>query len=61
VPVLEWEGEPVALGDWILGHRLRDWLRKNSLQYRWQPADPALARLRSDCRLQAVDRGREVG
>jgi len=61
VPVLEWEGEPVALGDWVLGHRLRDWLAENSLQYRWQPADPALARLRSDCRRQAVDRGLEVG
>jgi len=61
VPLLEWDGEPVALGDWMLGHRLRDWLRENGLQYRWQPADPVLARLRADCRRQAVDRGLEVG
>lgn len=61
VPVLEWDGEPVALGDWIFGHRLRDWLRRNHLQYDWQPADPVLARLREDCHRQAVDRGLEVG
>jgi len=61
IPVLEWDGEPVALGDWILGHRLRDWLRENNLQYHWRPADPVLARLCADCRRQAVDRGLEVG
>jgi tRNA(Ile)-lysidine synthase len=61
VPVLEWEGEPVALGDCILGHRLRDWLVENRLQYEWRPADPVLARLRSDCHRRVVDRGLEVG
>jgi tRNA(Ile)-lysidine synthase len=49
VPVLEWAGEAVALGDWVLGHRLRDWLLEHGLEYRWEPADPVLARLRSDC------------
>jgi tRNA(Ile)-lysidine synthase len=50
VPVLEWAGEPVALGDWILGHRLQDWLLENGLEYRWQPAHPVLSRVRADCR-----------
>ena len=49
VPVLEWDGEPVALGDWVLGHRLQDWLLESGLEYCWEPGDPVLARLRSDC------------
>jgi tRNA(Ile)-lysidine synthase len=61
VPVLEWDGEPVALGDWLLGHRLRDWLQRSGLQYSWRPADPALERLRTDSRQQAVDHGLPVG
>jgi tRNA(Ile)-lysidine synthase len=48
IPVLVWDGEPVALGDWIIGHRLQDWLVEHDLKYYWEPADPALARLRSD-------------
>ncbi|MEJ2322998.1 MAG: tRNA lysidine(34) synthetase TilS, partial [Gammaproteobacteria bacterium] len=50
IPVLEWDGEAVALGDWVLGHRLREWLQENELEYTWEPIDPVLARLRSDCR-----------
>ena len=49
VPVLEWDGEPAALGDWVLDHRLRDWLLERGLEYCWEPNDPVLARLRSDC------------
>jgi tRNA(Ile)-lysidine synthase len=49
VPVLEWDGEPVALGDWVIGHRLQGWLFENDLDYQWRPADPVLARVRSDC------------
>lgn len=54
VPVLEWDGEPVALGDWVIGQRLRAWLEEHDLEYRWEPADPVLARVRAD--LQAEDR-----
>ena len=50
IPVLEWDHEPVALGDWVIGHHLQDWLQENGLEYRWEPADPVLTRLRSDCR-----------
>ncbi len=49
VPVLEWDGEPVALGDWVLNQRLQAWLFENNLEYRWQPADTILARVRADC------------
>jgi len=56
IPVLEWDGEPVALGDWIIGHRLQEWLLEHGLEYCWEPADPVLARVHSDCRPQVVDR-----
>jgi tRNA(Ile)-lysidine synthase len=49
VPVLYWDDEPVALGDWVVGHRLLWWLTENDLEYRWQPRDPVLVRLREDC------------
>jgi tRNA(Ile)-lysidine synthase len=49
IPVLEWDGEPVALGDWVIGHRLQAWLLEHGLDYLWNPADPVLARLRADC------------
>ena len=46
IPVLYWDDEPVAVGDWALGHRLREWLTSNGLKLEWQPADPVLARAR---------------
>jgi tRNA(Ile)-lysidine synthase len=49
IPVLEWDGEPVALGDWIICPRLLTWLFENDLKYQWQPSDSVLARVRSDC------------
>jgi tRNA(Ile)-lysidine synthase len=49
IPVLAWDDEPVALGDWVIGHRLQAWLYENDLKFKWQPADPVLARLRMDC------------
>lgn len=49
IPVMVWDNEPVALGDWVLGHRLNAWLYENDLKLKWQPADPVLARLRMDC------------
>lgn len=48
IPVLEWDGVPVALGDWMLGHRLRAWLLENGLEYHWEPDDSVLARMRAD-------------
>jgi len=61
VPVLQWDGEPVALGDWIIGHRLQNWLLERGLEYSWKPADPVLARLQSDCQRQVVDRRPPLG
>jgi tRNA(Ile)-lysidine synthase len=51
IPVLDWDGEAVALGDWVLGHRLREWLLENDLDYQWQPDDSVLARLHAECQL----------
>lgn len=48
IPVMEWDGEAVALGDWVIGHRLQEWLIEHDLDYEWQPTDPVLARIRSE-------------
>jgi tRNA(Ile)-lysidine synthetase-like protein len=48
IPVLEWDGELVALGDWVIGHRLQNWLVQNDLKFQWRPSDPVLGRVRSD-------------
>jgi len=61
VPVLEWDGEAVALGDCIIGHRLREWLLVNALNYCWDARDPVLVRLRSDCQSVPVDHRPPVG
>jgi tRNA(Ile)-lysidine synthase len=56
IPVLCWEGEPVAVGDWMLAPRLREWLQQQDATYRWLPTDPLLAKLQSDCHDFVVDR-----
>ena len=49
IPVLYWDDEPVALGDWVLGHRLQWWLTENDLELEWKPADSVLSRVRKEC------------
>jgi len=49
IPVLEWDGEPVALGDWVIGFRLQEWLLENNVKLQWRPNDPVLSRVRTDC------------
>jgi tRNA(Ile)-lysidine synthase len=49
IPVIYWDDEPVALGDWVIGHRLNWWLMENGLDLAWRPADPVLERLHADC------------
>ena len=49
IPVLYWDDEPVALGDWAIGHRLQWWLMENGLELEWKPADHVLTRVRRDC------------
>jgi len=50
IPVLEWDGDPVALGDWVIAPRLQDWLLDHGLEYYWEPTDPVLARIHRDCK-----------
>ena len=49
IPVLYWDDEPAALGDWVLGHRLQWWLTENELELEWKPADSVLSRVRKEC------------
>lgn len=47
VPVLYWQGEAAALGDWLFSARLQRWLSDSSLVYTWQPNHPLLCKLQS--------------
>jgi tRNA(Ile)-lysidine synthase len=42
IPILYWEGEPVAIGDWLIADRMKKWLKSNRVDYLWQPGDPML-------------------
>ena len=50
VPVLYWDRTPVAIGDWMLSSRLREWLEKRSLKFEWLPEDRQLKRLQAVCK-----------
>jgi tRNA(Ile)-lysidine synthase len=50
VPVLYWDDEPVAVGDWQIAERLRRWLQGHGAELTWLPAAPVLDRVRADCR-----------
>jgi tRNA(Ile)-lysidine synthase len=61
IPVLYWDGEAVAIGDWVLAGRMKSWLELNRLEYRWQPSDSLLVELRSACHDFAVDPSQPLG
>ena len=56
IPVLYWQGEAVAVGDWIIADKMNNWLSTHKLEYRWYPADPLLSELQSACHHLPVDR-----
>ncbi len=55
IPVLYWDDEAVAVGDWFIAGKLKNWLRAHHLNYRWHPTDPLLSKLRSACHDFTVD------
>lgn len=55
IPVLYWDDEAVAIGDWMIAEKMKNWLNSNSLDYRWHPADPLLIELRSVSSHPTVD------
>ena len=61
IPVLYWDEEAVAIGDWIIAERMKSWLEMNRLEYRWQPSDSLLVELRSACHAFAVDPSQPLG
>lgn len=50
IPVLYWNGEPAAIGDWVLAPRLQDWLERHSIEFEWEPETPELVETRLRCR-----------
>ncbi len=61
IPVLYWDGEAVAIGDWIIAHRLQIWLDSQDVEYRWEPGSPLLSDLRSACHNLTVDHCQSLG
>jgi len=61
IPVLYWDGEAVAAGDWLIAYRLKNWLETNELDYVWKAGTPLLAELQSSCHGLAVDRSQPLG
>ena len=61
IPVLYWDGEAVAIGDWIIAHRLQNWLDTHDVEYRWEPGSPLLSDLRSACHNLTVDHCQSLG
>lgn len=49
VPVLYWDDEPAAVGDWLIADRLDRWLTANDVGLAWRPLEAVLARIRADC------------
>jgi len=61
IPVLYWDGEAVAIGDWVIAHRLQNWLDTHDVEYRWEPGSPLLLDLRSVCHNLTVDHRQSLG
>lgn len=55
IPVLYWDGEAVAIGDWVIAQRLQTWLDAYHVEYRWEPGSPLLSELRLACHNLSVD------
>jgi tRNA(Ile)-lysidine synthase len=45
LPVLYWNGEPVALGDCVIAPGLRKWLSEHNASFQWHPQHPLLRKL----------------
>ncbi len=61
IPVLYWDGEAVAIGDWVIAQRLQNWLDAHDVEYRWEPGSPLLSDLRSACHNLTVDHCQSLG
>jgi tRNA(Ile)-lysidine synthase len=55
LPVLHWGSEVAAVGDWLMSHRMKQWLSRHEAVYIWTPDHPVLSQLRSDCHDDAID------
>ena len=61
IPVLYWDGEAVAIGDWVIAQRLQNWLDNHDAEYRWEPGSALLSDLRSACHNLTVDHRQSLG
>ena len=49
IPILYWDEEVAAIGDWMLSGRLQDWLESNNASFHWNPVDSMLLYIREIC------------
>ena len=47
IPILYWNDQLVAVGDWMLSAELKRFLSENSITYKWLPRHPLLSKLQS--------------
>jgi tRNA(Ile)-lysidine synthase len=47
IPVLYWNDQLAAVGDWMLSAELKFFLSENSMTYKWLPSHPLLSKLQS--------------
>jgi tRNA(Ile)-lysidine synthase len=47
IPILYWNDEIAAIGDWLLSAELERFLAENSITYKWLPGKPLLSKLQS--------------
>jgi len=47
IPVLYWQGEAAAVGNWLFSDELQRWLLQNRVTYMWRPDHPLLCKLQS--------------
>jgi len=61
IPLLHRDGATLAAGDMVISPELNEWLNRSQSSFRWQPADPLLKFVHSQCRREAVDRAEALG
>ena len=55
IPVCNWNGELVAMGDWYCSESFENWLRKNGVTLNWRPRNPLLEYIHAQQKPRAVD------
>ncbi len=61
VPLLYTQENMLAVADLVISTTLDKWLKKNRSRLAWQPSDPMLQFMHSQCKNEAVDQAESLG